>query len=83
MDYPKPIVKHEEISKENMSKMKLAYDAHKAGGGPDDKTGCSIFLLVYLMFMQNSVAGFACFCSGRVFWTGRNVVYVLVKKSST
>jgi hypothetical protein len=34
VDYPKPIVKHEEVSKENMSKMKLAYDAHKAAASP-------------------------------------------------
>ena len=42
MDYPNPIVKHEEVSKENMSKMKLAYDAHKAAGGADVESngGC-------------------------------------------
>ena len=29
VDYPRPIVDHKVISKENMSKMKLAYDRHK------------------------------------------------------
>jgi hypothetical protein len=36
VDYPKPIVKHEDVSKANMSKMKLAYDAHKAAAGGAD-----------------------------------------------
>jgi hypothetical protein len=48
VDYPKPIVKHEEVSKENMSKMKLAYDAHKAAGGADVgyDGGCFVCLFV-------------------------------------
>ena len=28
-NYPRPIVEHKDISKENMSRMKAAYDAHK------------------------------------------------------
>ena len=35
VDYPKPIVDHDVASKENMSKMKAAYDAHKATNGDD------------------------------------------------
>eukprot|EP00588_Corethron_pennatum_P021870 CAMPEP_0194331086 /NCGR_PEP_ID=MMETSP0171-20130528/54291_1 /TAXON_ID=218684 /ORGANISM="Corethron pennatum, Strain L29A3" /LENGTH=658 /DNA_ID=CAMNT_0039092413 /DNA_START=1 /DNA_END=1978 /DNA_ORIENTATION=- len=31
VNYPKPIVDHKKISKENMGRMKLAFDAHKAG----------------------------------------------------
>ena len=38
VDYPKPIVDHDAASKENMSKMKAAYDAHKAKNG-DDQDG--------------------------------------------
>jgi hypothetical protein len=38
VDYPKPIVDHDAASKENMSKMKAAYDAHKAKTG-DDQDG--------------------------------------------
>ena len=38
VDYPKPIVDHERSSKENMAKMKAAYDAHKAQASED---GCS------------------------------------------
>ena len=55
VDYPKPIVKHEEVSKENMSKMKLAYDAHKAAGGADkeDNGGCFVCLLVCCIFVQS------------------------------
>jgi hypothetical protein len=30
VDYPKPIVDHDLASKENMARMKVAYDAHKA-----------------------------------------------------
>jgi len=30
-NYPEPIVEHKSISKSNMSRMKEAYDAHKAG----------------------------------------------------
>jgi len=30
-DYPKPIVQHEVISKENMQKMKMAYQAKTEG----------------------------------------------------
>jgi len=30
-DYPRPIVDHDVVSKENISKMKAAYDANKAG----------------------------------------------------
>jgi cryptochrome len=32
VDYPRPIVDHSVVSKENMSKMKLAYDAYKTKG---------------------------------------------------
>jgi cryptochrome len=35
-DYPKPIVAHEVVSKENMGRMKAAYDAHKDGGEVDN-----------------------------------------------
>ena len=35
VDYPKPIVDHDVASKENMSKMKAAYDAHKAMDAED------------------------------------------------
>jgi len=31
VDYPKPIVEHERVSKENMGRMAKAYEAHKAG----------------------------------------------------
>ena len=46
MDYPNPIVKHEDVSKENMSKMKLAYDAHKAAEGAvvENKEGSLVCL---------------------------------------
>jgi hypothetical protein len=48
VDYPKPIVKHEEVSKENMSKMKLAYDAHKAAGGADVGYDGGCFLCLFV-----------------------------------
>ena len=38
-DYPLPIVDHKTISKENMSKMKAAYDAHKAKRPPANRGG--------------------------------------------
>lgn len=33
VDYPKPIVEHQSVSKENMGRMAKAYEAHKAGIG--------------------------------------------------
>ena len=33
VDYPKPIVDHTRVSKENMGRMAKAYEAHKAGNG--------------------------------------------------
>ena len=46
VDYPKPIVDHDVVSKENMGKMAKAYEAHKAGeaggkGGDADGDGAS------------------------------------------
>jgi cryptochrome len=38
-DYPKPIVIHEVVSKENMAKMKAAYDANKDAAGAGDGDG--------------------------------------------
>lgn len=40
-DYPKPIVEHEFVSKQNMGKLKAAYDAHKglAADGGEDSDG--------------------------------------------
>ena len=35
MDYPKPIVDHATVSKQNMGRMAKAYEANKAGGGGD------------------------------------------------
>jgi cryptochrome len=37
-DYPKPIVDHAYVSKENMSKMALAYDAYKEANGKGSKS---------------------------------------------
>ena len=41
VDYPKPIVDHDVVSKENMGRMAKAYEAHKAGGGVGGSAGSS------------------------------------------
>ena len=37
VDYPKPIVNHDVASKDNMAKMKAAYDARKAQGTGEEE----------------------------------------------
>lgn len=36
VDYPKPIVDHNIISKTNIKRMKIAYEANRNKGGDDD-----------------------------------------------
>ena len=38
-DYPRPMVDHSVVSKENMSKMQRAYDRHKKNVAKDDEEG--------------------------------------------
>merc|ERR1712227_739711 len=38
-DYPRPIVDHDVVSKENMAKMKAAYAAGKSGEKPSKRKG--------------------------------------------